>query len=149
MSQQFSTEHLQGGVCLNSSVPNTCRVVYKNRPLISVRNAQHCGPRNWNARVGSGIGSVQLNLELVLYEKQREFPVPPWAGVKRVTPARVPSLRYTVQPLPPILMNTCTVVFYYSEHLHGGVVIMRVHPRDSRLDRLSRKLRDQFNSPYN
>ena len=28
-----------------------------------------------------------------LNEKQREFPAPPWAGVKRVTPARVPSLR--------------------------------------------------------
>ena len=36
-----------------------------------------------------------------LNEKQREFPAPPWAGVKRVTPAPVPSLRYTVQPLPP------------------------------------------------
>ena len=40
-------------------------------------------------------------LSYSLNKKQREFPAPPWAGVKRVTPARVPSLRYTVQPLPP------------------------------------------------
>ena len=44
---------------------------------------------------------VSHRLSYSLNKKQREFPAPPWAGVKRVTPARVPSLRYTVQPLPP------------------------------------------------